>query len=356
MAGRSSLRTRYSVQLTIFAALEDLVKSLRSHLARLTHDVEESKTLITHLKSTQPPVTFPPSPPRPGTASELATLRREIERLSGEVSRLTGVVERGLETRRVARGEQAARISDEEDYDAPPGAQGTGVGASNGPELAHRTSEHLPAGQNPSSRFRSQALARPSTQEPRLPSKLRQGLHASASTSPTLMPPSTGPPTRIQAAPPRGPPTPPPEEDEEVHQPRLISDPGQRQTTPPISHSSGSRSSRRTSRAVQERQDGPDSPFPSIRAEDEAEFFAIMEEQAVAGVCTESGAAARTSASVDPPRDAASGPAKRGLCELHPGPSPPEDILRYSKGEVPPQTVLARVIRELEDDFAHYKA
>lgn len=279
--------------------MEDLVKSLRSHLSRLTSDLEESKNLVTQLKSSQPPLTHPLSPPRPGTANELAALRREIERLSGEVGRLTGVVERGLETRRSARGEgSAARMESETDEDAP--QRPSAKPARNGSQTAKNQ-----------------------TYEPRLPSKLRQGLHASASSTPTLMPPSTGPSTRIQPPlAPRAPPTPPPEHDELA---TTIS----RHSTPSTSQS--------TRRSRIPRKDGPDSPFPSIRAEDEAEFFKIMEDHAA-------------SQQPDRPPTKTSNPARQGFAGI------PEDVLKLSKGEVPPQTVLGRVIRELEDDFRHYKA
>lgn len=262
--------------------MEDLVKSLRTHLTRLTSDLEESKHLVHTLQTSEPAATYPPSPPRPGTASELVALRKEIERLTREVGRLGGVVEKGLETRRAARGEQA-RVEDTSDINQP-------------------------------------KYPKPSQKnhEPRLPSKLRQGLHASASTSPTLMPPSAEPLTRTQPPTfPRAPPTPPPEEEE-----------GETIIRPSTAGSSTQRGSRRTSgekdrsRKERERQEGPESPFPSIRAEDEAEFFAQMEEHV----------------------------------RSHPGKGLPEDVLKFSRGEVPPQTVLSRVIRELEDDFTHYKA
>ncbi|KAI9635287.1 uncharacterized protein MKK02DRAFT_43969 [Dioszegia hungarica] len=288
------------------SALEDLVKSLRTHLTRLTSDLEESKHLVHQFQTSQPALTSPPSPPRPGTASELAALRREIERLTREVSRLGGVVERGLETRRAARGEgtgREARVEDAEDE-------------------GDRTKFHsVPA--------RSQATQLPKgNHEPRLPSKLRQGLHASASSNPTLMPPSTGPPTRTQPPTiPRAPPT-PPSEDEAHPAPRRSASSSSR----PMRHH-GDRSKSR--RGAEPRQEGPESPFPSIRAEDEAEFFAQMEEHA-----------AQTATA---PRSRTSSGEKRHV-EL------PEEILRFGRGEVPPQTVLSRVIRELEDDFAHYKA
>lgn len=79
------------------------------------------------------------------------------------------------------------------------------------------------------------------------------------------------------------------------------------------------------------RVEGPESPFPSIRVEDEAEFFAQMEEHI---------------------RSRPSRPERN----MRKDGDLPEEILRFSKGEVPPQTVLSRVIRELEDDFDHYKA
>ena len=92
----------------ITIALEDLVKSLRSHLARLTIELEQNKALVSELCMAQQP----DSPARAKDAGiavhvEVADLRREVERLDKEVRRLGGVVEEGL-----AEGERGADGTD----------------------------------------------------------------------------------------------------------------------------------------------------------------------------------------------------------------------------------------------------
>ena len=110
-------------------------------------------------------------------------------------------------------------------------------------------------------------------------------------------------------------------------------------------------SSRRKSRVAE----GPGSPFPSIREDDEPEFFSPRPERP-------------TSKPVD--HYVARPPLFPNLIDIA-GPSSAEPVAPKSrkanlpesvrnmverKGEVPPQTVLARVVRELEADFAHYRA
>nr|XP_019000554.1 uncharacterized protein I203_06972 [Kwoniella mangroviensis CBS 8507]OCF64015.1 hypothetical protein I203_06972 [Kwoniella mangroviensis CBS 8507] len=275
------------------SALEDLVKSLRSHLARLTVEVESNKALINELRtasSSSPPRKHTPVVPgSPSVKSELAALRREIERLTQEVARLGGIVEEGLETRKKARGERTMRMEREE---------------------MERLVRQVMDEEND---------AQKNVVEP---SKLRQGLHTASSTSPTLAPPTVQPvriakPTNRQQHL-----TPPPsEDDDELRSPTPVSGSNSRQGSlldqqyPAQKSKSKSKSNKRVSHDITAASaGGPSSPFPSILGdEQEAEFFS---------------------------------PSTRRT----------QTRTQDRAFELPPQTVLSRVVRELEDDFEHYKA
>jgi hypothetical protein len=92
-------------------ALEDLIASLRSHLTRLTRELEENKTLVAALRDNNDPKS-----PRRGQMdqyaplSDVAALRSDVERLEREVERLGCVVEEGLEERKRNRGESTRQI------------------------------------------------------------------------------------------------------------------------------------------------------------------------------------------------------------------------------------------------------
>jgi len=304
-------------------ALEDLVKSLRAHLARLTIELEQNKALVSELRIAQQPN----SPPRSSNTSvhnELTNLRKEVERLDKEVKRLGGIVEEGLDTRRKARGEKIVRMEAEE-----VARMVSELGRERGDEMerARRDVE------------RRQAHARSSSSIPPpptlAPSKLRQGLHTAASKQPQLMPPTAQPPTRTVA-------------------PTQPSHPSQRpnqRSTPPAAENGNdsptpaSRSSSLRRKDKERRDEGPSSPFPSIRAEDEGEFFAALEETSPA---PRPSPFSKNFATASVPFV----PTAKARSKSH-SPSPLADTAMES---LPPQTVLARVLRELEDDFAHYKA
>nr|XP_019049225.1 hypothetical protein I302_03006 [Kwoniella bestiolae CBS 10118]OCF28155.1 hypothetical protein I302_03006 [Kwoniella bestiolae CBS 10118] len=287
------------------SALEDLVKSLRSHLARLTVEVESNKALIAELRTTS---SSPPrknttvAPGSPSVKSELASLRREIERLTQEVARLGGIVEEGLETRKKARGERTIRMEREEME-----------------RLVRQVMDEEHEAQQKAGKEKDIVE----------PSKLRQGLHTAASTSPTLAPPTVQPVRIAKSTHVPHHLTPPPSDDE-VLSPTPVSRSNSRQgsslgnpqpdTRKSESRRLKSKSSSRVSRdntAFSAGAGGPSLPFPSIiDDEQEAEFFSPSRK-------TQSQARTTT----------------RGM----------------DGEELPPQTVLARVVRELEDDFEHYK-
>ncbi|WVQ62201.1 uncharacterized protein L199_000340 [Kwoniella botswanensis] len=313
------------------SALEDLVKSLRSHLARLTVEVESNKALIKELRSassSSPPRKHTPVVPgSPSVKSELAALRREIERLTQEVARLGGIVEEGLETRKKARGERTVRMEREE---------------------MERLVRQVMDEEND---------AQKNVVEP---SKLRQGLHTAASTSPTLAPPTVQPVRIAKSTNRQHQLTPPPsEDDDELRSPTPVSRSNSRQGSLldqqyPIQKSgSKSKSNRRVSHDVTAAiAGGPSSPFPSILGdEQEAEFFSpsTRRTQTQTQTRTQDRAFVETQAEIR--SKAPSGNGQRSTSGRGPG-----SARRGLDGEdLPPQTVLSRVVRELEDDFEHYK-
>nr|XP_031861374.1 uncharacterized protein CI109_003346 [Kwoniella shandongensis]KAA5528446.1 hypothetical protein CI109_003346 [Kwoniella shandongensis] len=313
------------------SALEDLIKSLRAHLARLTVEVEQNKAVIDELRQISSRPAKAPSPPgSPSVKSELAALRREIERLSREVEKLGGIVEEGLETRKKARGERTMRM-EKEDMERLVR------------QVVDEETEELRRARRDMER-RRESLERQADKTAE-PSKLRQGLHTAANNVPTLAPPTVQP-TRTRSKPTSQHPTPPPSD----------VDDGLYDSPTPLSRSSsrlGSLNAHQKSKSTRSKShrrtsaEGPDSPFPSITGEElEKEFFSpapvrrekspwakkftANEEMEIrsAGTRAGSGSGSRV-------------PSGRG--------SPDGEAL-------PPQTVLARVVAELEDDFGHYKA
>lgn len=263
------------------------MQTLRAHLARITADLTEHKALVAELRAGN---ARPLSPPRhsDSVSRDLAELRREVERLGNEVRRLGGIIEEGLDTRRKARVNTEAKAPQIDLL---------------GPE--------------------------PAAEDPRLPSALRQGLHTAGNVSPTLVPPTIEPPTRVQAK--KAAPSQPVQPTKIPLPPSSESSDGD--LSSPAAPGRSVASKRRSTRT---RVEGPGSPFPSIRMEDERDFFdrKVQMEN-------------RKSKSA-PTRHTATGKTARAMANLALGMGNTDDL--------PPQTVLARVLRELEDDFPHYKA
>jgi hypothetical protein len=282
----SSVRSR---TLADNVALEELVKSLRTQLSRITVELEHHKTLVTELRQTQ---THPPHYASPGSTEvtrELVALRQEVERLGTEVHRLGGIVEKGLETRKKARGEETIRLE---------GAQ---------VDLISLTDEDVERAQKD---VEQRATAATAAQ----PSKLRQALHRAGSPDPQVVdatfvaaPLPTRPTTRSS--------------------PKVPIQSQARPATPPIEHRSPTSDTSRKSRTCSPAE-GPSSPFPSIREEDEVEFFEVSKRA----------------------------PSKQGKTKTKDSENRRKSSPVYQYGEAPPQTVLMRVIGELEADFKHYKA
>lgn len=94
------------------SALEDLVGSLRADLARITLELEQHKALIVELRQANLSnlKNGDRSFPDPSMNHEIAALRREIERLTEEVCRLGCIVAEGIEVRRRTRGESTMNM------------------------------------------------------------------------------------------------------------------------------------------------------------------------------------------------------------------------------------------------------
>ncbi len=77
-------------------ALESLIATLRSHMARLTSELSSHKTLLDELRTLREAdkITLRQK------VREVDLLRREVEKIAGEVEVLKGVVEEGLRERR----------------------------------------------------------------------------------------------------------------------------------------------------------------------------------------------------------------------------------------------------------------
>ena len=80
-------------------ALEALINSLRSHLTRLTSELASHQDLLTELRNLRDS----DSRALKEKGADILKLREEVQRLAGEVEVLRGVVEEGLKERRVSR-------------------------------------------------------------------------------------------------------------------------------------------------------------------------------------------------------------------------------------------------------------
>ncbi|KAH7925868.1 hypothetical protein BV22DRAFT_1088163 [Leucogyrophana mollusca] len=108
-------------------ALESLIVTLRSHLARVTSDLSSQQQMLNTLRSLRESDVQMLSE----KSQEILQLRAEVERLAGEIEVLRGVVEEGLNERRQVRehlslgeielpaGEPCAEADDEPDDESP---------------------------------------------------------------------------------------------------------------------------------------------------------------------------------------------------------------------------------------------
>ena len=100
--------------MVIFAALEALITTLRTHLARLTSELSSHQQLLSELRSSRER----DARTLREKSAEVERLREEVERLAGEVEVLRGVVEEGLNERRAVR-EASSQVQDEQESFRP---------------------------------------------------------------------------------------------------------------------------------------------------------------------------------------------------------------------------------------------
>lgn len=103
----------------VLSALEALIATLRTHLTRLTSELSSHQQLLSELRSLRE------SDARTlrEKSAEVEQLREEVERLAGEVEVLKGVVEEGLNERRAVREASTQVEEKEDDNDEPEGTE-----------------------------------------------------------------------------------------------------------------------------------------------------------------------------------------------------------------------------------------
>ncbi|KAG2065035.1 hypothetical protein BDR04DRAFT_1145580 [Suillus decipiens] len=96
-------------------ALESLISTLRSHLTRVTTDLTAQQQLLEDLKRLRED----DAKMLADKTDEIGALRLEVERLAGEIEVLRNVVEEGLNERRMAREQQSQLVEEEDDVPVP---------------------------------------------------------------------------------------------------------------------------------------------------------------------------------------------------------------------------------------------
>ncbi|KAG2365161.1 hypothetical protein BDR07DRAFT_1399588 [Suillus spraguei] len=96
-------------------ALESLISTLRSHLTRVTTDLTAQQQLLEDLKRLRED----DAKMLADKTDEIGALRLEVERLAGEIEVLRNVVEEGLNERRMAREQQSQLVEEEDEVPVP---------------------------------------------------------------------------------------------------------------------------------------------------------------------------------------------------------------------------------------------
>ncbi|WVN85439.1 uncharacterized protein L203_100585 [Cryptococcus depauperatus CBS 7841] len=293
------------------SALEALVESLRANLSRLTLELAQHKEIVIELRHAatvgNDAEAGSSSPSSSSVRDELVSLRQKIERLTQEVEKLGGIVEEGLETQKRARGERTMRM-EKEDMESVikqvVEQERNNKGTQNQDQVAcvqHFEEDQLSKQQ--------QALT-DVVEDAAIPNILNALQNQTCDLSRNYSNPTT------------------PLTDDGYDSPTPFSRPGSRQSPrSPVAQLVRPKSRGRRERSkltYQDRSGGPGSPFPSIVGKElEKEFFSPL------------------------PKDKK----HQKLANIH-----KTKKKRFSADGLPPQTVLTRVIAELEDDFAHYKS
>lgn len=97
--------------MTSYIALESLISTLRSHLTRVTTDLTIQQQLLEELKRLRED----DARMLAEKTDDIGALRVEVERLAGEMEVLRNVVEEGLNERRMAREQSQLELAEEEE-------------------------------------------------------------------------------------------------------------------------------------------------------------------------------------------------------------------------------------------------
>ncbi|CAE6446686.1 unnamed protein product [Rhizoctonia solani] len=396
-----SWESRYHEVVEEKKALEALVTTLRSHLARMTSEVEEHQRTIDDLRSMHERDLADLE----AKTAEVAAITAEVERLAEECERLRGVVEEGLRERRQVRESGSLQASgSQQDFEGSGSViMGRGVELSAVQEEEEETEDEMDAeelegrrsllsvtelgGDDRSGRARtdratlgsvSRALRfmdpQPLTSQSDITPELERSQSMSSSRSAPavslksreILAGASSPVRRQSPLVRKG-------SEDELARPR----PNSRLPLPPRSESPtpSQRSPVREPesqplRASQRRSPPPTPPFPRIRgAQLERLFFSAPEhnEQTCTTCCRRRHARAsrddRHEAGRVRERERANWRlggrvgAREDEDEGYARSEGEDDLpVEIDPARPPPQTVLVKVVRELEDDFAHYKA
>ncbi|KAH9058994.1 hypothetical protein EDB83DRAFT_2548255 [Lactarius deliciosus] len=395
---------RYKQSVEEKKALESLIATLRSHMARLTSELATHKALLDELRTLRE---ADKSTLRQ-KVREVDLLRREVEKIAGEVEVLRGVVEDGLRERRERslsnshdgpqdHGPDASQEGNIDNSELGEGQDEDGDGSPNvqqdaddyeiqdvQPALARRAllertirTDHATFGSTPMTgnvgRTRryvdhdeveriSVELEERRSERSRSSSRLGSSLSSNGSHRAPSVASSIGSArsSRIVESPVERAATP-----DSIHQ-------WERVSSPPPAVQVSRPSAPTPAHAARERPPAGETPFPQIRgARLERMFFSAPEHNAkTCTVCHRRrhyGAAQRplwypaskgrkvTVADVGEDEGFEEGSIADG--ERGHGATMNLDFLDKGSGsdKLPPQTVLVRVLRELEDDFTHYK-
>ncbi|EUC54031.1 Cep57 Cep57-MT-bd: centrosome microtubule-binding domain protein [Rhizoctonia solani AG-3 Rhs1AP] len=403
-----SWESRYHDVVEEKQALEALVDTLRSHLARMTSEVEEHQRTIDELRSMRERDVADLE----AKTAEVVAITAEVERLAEECDRLRGVVEEGLRERRQVRESGSLQASgSQKDFEGSGSIIiGRGVELSAVQEEEEQTEDEMDASElegqrsalsltelggddrsgrartdratvgstsralrfmDPAPQMASQSDMTPELERSQSMCSSRSEFRPSSrSSTPVLGRTRSALATAGTSSPRRESPLARRASGDEAARPR----PNSRLPLPPRSESptppQRSPVREREHQALRASQHPPPSPpFPRIRGEQlERLFFSVPAHNA--GTCTRCcrGQKARL-ARDDRHEPARARERERANWRLggRVGAREEEDEgYAHSEGEEdlrvdidparpPPQTVLVKVVRELEDDFAHYK-
>ncbi|KIR56325.1 hypothetical protein I315_01390 [Cryptococcus gattii Ru294] len=295
------------------SALEDLVGSLRANLARITLELEQHKALVVELRQADfsSHKNGDHSFSDPSMNQEIAALRQEIERLTEEIARLGCIVAEGIEVRRRTRGESTMNMEKAEMerlvkkvMEETSDFQRVKADVEKRKATVDRSGKHEVPIRIPLESVNALFTSIPQSQNANLVMAYNRS-HTS---------PETSSPSHAKQ--------------HEPIQPLLFD--LKKPSTPSTSRrrkqereeiSTSSRSKPRSSSNTLDRS--PHSPFPKIVGEDlEREFFS---------------------------------PSPKGIVRMKKKTETMQATDEMDSGKLAPQTVLARVIAELEGDFQHYK-